>query len=169
MTEEKNDKNDKSAPTITYQTIKRSKHPNAPKYFGFQAFEYTNALMEIAMAMDKEERAIYADPNGILDKESFDKFIEEVKVGDVIGVSFNTHLVKEKTKDGFKTECVTDKKRDFVGNKEIDMALLVDCCEILYRDREPYNCKKDIKVKIVDYSKKKEDASLTTSNEEQTK
>ena len=154
MTKENNENQEietNSEPTVSIVKVKRASHPNEGKYQGRMTYDHNFALITMSQNMTPEQMERFGEPNGIVDLERLNKFLNEVQVGDIIGVDTELYSVEGKTTDGLL--CKNDL---FLKNKEIDTALGMGFCEILYRDKKPYGVSETVNVKILDYSQKKE-------------
>jgi hypothetical protein len=137
--------------------IKRKEHPNHRKYIGKKTFDHHQALLDLVMKLSDEENERFVNPNDFIKKEQLDKFLAEIKPKDIIGIEEQLIILTKKTDNGIIGDDFYGKKTDiFIPIKNIDIALCMNCCEILYRDEKPYGVSEEVNIKIRTFEKPKE-------------
>lgn len=146
-----------SEPKVSVVKVKRVTHPNEGKYPGRMTYDHNLALCKITESMTEEEKNIFSDPEGIVNQDRLQKFLSDLKEQDIVGIETELYVVDSKTSSGLVCSGVNKRFTDhLVENKEIDTALAMGFCEILYRDKKPYGVSETVNVKIVDYLTKEE-------------
>jgi len=144
-------------------TIKRKKHPSAPRYPGRANQELGSAVTKLLSLLDVNEREQFAERSLILDEAGSANDFDAVLPGDTVGIAL------EFSDDGYvSTQLKVDRvEYDILYGKdlftedtfevtfeEISVARAMGYFEILYRPNaegkdEPYGVDTDIKVKVM--------------------
>ncbi len=144
-------------------TIKRKKHPSAPRYPGRANQELGSAITKLLSLLDIIERDQFAERTLVLDEEGSATDFDAVLPGDTVGVAL------EFAEDGYiSTQLKVDRvENDTIFGKDIftednleitfeetSVARAMGYFEILYRPDaegkdEPYGVDAEIKVKVM--------------------
>lgn len=161
-------------------TIKRKKHPSAPRYPGRSNQELGSAITKLLSLLDLIERDQFAMRTLILDEEGTATDFDAVLPGDTVGIAL------EFADDGYiSTQLKVDRvdgdvlygKDIFTEDdveatfEEISAARAMGYFEILYRPNaegkdEPYGVDTEVKVKIMIEEQPTEEASTAPTTPE---
>ena len=161
-------------------TIKRKKHPSAPRYPGRANQELGSAITKLLSLLDLIERDQFAERSLILDEEGTAADFDAVLPGDTVGIAL------EFADDGYiSTQLKVDRvENDTLYGKdifteddieatfeEISVARSMGYFEILYRPNaegkdEPYGVDTEVKVKIMIEEQPSEEASAAPTTPE---
>lgn len=161
-------------------TIKRKKHPSAPRYPGRSNQELGSAITKLLSLLDIIERDQFAMRTLILDEEGTASDFDAVLPGDTVGIAL------EFADDGYiSTQLKVDRvdgdvlygKDIFTEDdieatfEEISAARAMGYFEILYRPNaegkdEPYGVDTEVKVKIMIEEQPTEEASTAPTTPE---
>jgi len=127
-------------------TVKVKNHPRDMFYMGRQTRDHLAGIMQYMSSGGK-----------MVDIVRVINFMKTVKEGDIVGVEHNQYRVEEVQDCGFLGINVATKSSANVSTEDLTIGLGSGFCEILYRDNKPYGIEteKQVKVKIVDKTKKK--------------
>lgn len=144
-------------------TLKRKKHPSAPRYPGRANQELGLAITKFLSLLDTVEREQFAERSLVLDEEETSIDFDAVLSGDTVGVALefaddgyiSTQLKVDRVEDDilYGKDIFTEDDVE-VSFEEISAARALGYFEILYRPNldgkdEPYGVDNDIKVKIM--------------------
>jgi hypothetical protein len=156
MTRMKKEDLEKKYDKITTK-IKRDKHPNQWKYPGRSGNEHKMAMMKFMRGLSKEQMSLLSKNSLILNPENTNKFLEEIKVGDLVGVKDTIFKVLSKDETGFKGEPNNSEEMVDVSLGSIDYGLATEFAEILWRDDSVYGDPEEEITILVPKSEKKEE------------
>lgn len=144
-------------------TLKRKKHPSAPRYPGRANQELGSAITKLLSLLDTVEREQFAERSLVLDEEGTASDFDAVLHGDTVGIALefaddgyiSTQLKVDRVKDDilYGKDIFTEDDVE-ASFEEISAARAMGYFEILYRPNadgkdEPYGIDNDIKVKIM--------------------
>jgi len=143
-------------------TIKRRKHPSAPRYPGRANQELGSAITKLLSLLDMVEREQFADRCLVLDEEGTAADFDAVLEGDTIGIALefedgylSTQLKVDRVLDDviYGKDIFTEDDLE-VSFEEASAARAMGYFEILYRPDaegkdEPYGVETEMKVKIM--------------------
>jgi hypothetical protein len=158
-------------------TIKRKKHPSAPRYPGRANQELGSAITKLLSLLDIIERNQFAERTLVLDEEGSATDFDAVLPGDTVGVAL------EFADDGYiSTQLKVDRvENDTIFGKDIfteddleitfeetSVARAMGYFEILYRPNaegkdEPYGVDAEIKVKVMVPEEEPQEGSVPAS------
>lgn len=158
-------------------TIKRKKHPSAPRYPGRANQELGSAITKLLSLLDIIERNQFAERTLVLDEEGSATDFDAVLPGDTVGVAL------EFAEDGYiSTQLKVDRvENDTIFGKDIfteddleitfeetSVARAMGYFEILYRPNaegkdEPYGVDAEIKVKVMVPEEEPQEGSVPAS------
>lgn len=158
-------------------TIKRKKHPSAPRYPGRANQELGSAITKLLSLLDLIERDQFAERTLVIDEEGSAADFDAVLPGDTVGVAL------EFAEDGYiSTQLKVDRvKNDILYGKDIfteddleisfeetSVARAMGYFEILYRPDaegkdEPYGVDTEIKVKVMVPEEEPQEGSVPAS------
>jgi hypothetical protein len=143
-------------------TIKRRKHPSAPRYPGRANQELGSAITKLLSLLDIVEREQFADRCLVLDEEGTSADFDAVLPGDTVGVALefedgylSTQLKVDRVENDiiFGKDLFTEDDIE-VTFEEASAARAMGYFEILYRPDEegkdvPYGVDTEVKVKVM--------------------
>lgn len=143
-------------------TIKRRKHPSAPRYPGRANQELGSAITKLLSLLDMVEREQFAERCLVLDEEGTSTDFDAVLPGDTVGIALefedgylSTQLKVDKVLDDviYGKDLFTEDDIE-VTFEEASAARAMGYFEILYRPDadgkdEPYGVETEMKVKIM--------------------
>ena len=144
-------------------TLKRKKHPSAPRYPGRANQELGSAITKLLSLLDTVEREQFAERSLVLDEEGTASDFDAVLHGDTVGIALefaddgyiSTQLKVDRVKDDilYGKDIFTEDDVE-ASFEEISAARAMGYFEILYRPNadgkdEPYGIDNEIKVKIM--------------------
>jgi hypothetical protein len=158
-------------------TIKRKKHPSAPRYPGRANQELGSAITKLLSLLDIIERNQFAERTLVIDEEGSATDFDAVLPGDTVGVAL------EFADDGYiSTQLKVDRvENDTIFGKDIfteddleitfeetSVARAMGYFEILYRPNaegkdEPYGVDAEIKVKVMVPEEEPQEGSVPAS------
>jgi hypothetical protein len=135
-------------PTVTTKTVtvQIKDHPRHMYYTGRQASDHLNALMNYMVARNPDVR----------DTARVQTFLKKVKVDDLVGIGHKGYKVVGVDMNKLTLDVQNaQKNNETLSTDDLEMALGMGFCEILYRNNKPYGIKttKKVKLNIVDFSK----------------
>lgn len=143
-------------------TIKRRKHPSAPRYPGRANQELGSAITKLLSLLDMVERENFAERSLVLDEEGTSTDFDAILSGDTIGVAleFDEGYVSTQVKVDKVLNDIVYGKDIFTEDdleitfEEASAARAMGYFEILYRPDadgkdEPYGVDTEMKVKIM--------------------
>lgn len=164
------EQNKRPEPKVTIHQVKRRKHPNEEKYCGRMSYDYNKALINLSGNLTDEERVRFSSETEILNQERLDQFKNSLLPEDIVGIDIDVYKFKSNSKGGLVCGDTGKSQIDlFLTDKEIDIALAIGYCEILYRDNKPYGVSETVNIKIIDYysgETKSEENKNESKNEE---
>lgn len=143
-------------------TIKRRKHPSAPRYPGRANQELGSAITKLLSLLDMVERENFAERSLVLDEEGTSTDFDAILSGDTIGVALefdegyvSTQVKVDKVNDDiiYGKDIFTEDDLE-ITFEEASAARAMGYFEILYRPDadgkdEPYGVETEMKVKIM--------------------
>jgi hypothetical protein len=129
--------------------VKRNKHPDEWKYPGRNGNEHKMALLSYMRKLSKEQVGLLSKGQFIFDPENTNKFFDEIKVGDLVGIKDTTYKVLSKDQDGFKGEVRNTDKVVDISLPAIDFGLATGFAQILWRGDAPYGVDAEEEVTIL--------------------
>ncbi len=156
---------------------KRKYHPNDPKYQGCDSTQ-DSMMAEIRFfgSLTPEQSTLFSKDKLIATPEKTNEFWKTLQVNDVIGYKGNVYKLEEKSKTSLSLvkrklskyrneEPVYLTTSEKVSKYEIDYALNIDFCEILYRDGKPFGVSDEVEYKVkVDLFENKDGNVLVQQN-----
>lgn len=156
---------------------KRKYHPNDEKYNNQESTRDSMvAEIKFMSTFTDEQSTLFSKGKLIATPEKTDEFWNTVQKDDILGFRGNAYKVVDKTK---ATIGLNKKKpmryrsdeptfletKEKITKYEVDYALNIDFCEILYRDGKPYGLPEDMeyKVKVNIYENEKGESIITNS------
>lgn len=123
-----------------YVNIPIKKHPKAGIYsnLGNSTREYIQDLTEFLGTLDPQEQQDFQDGKLILDPADTQSFVDEINVGDTIGLRYSMFKVLDKDADVLACEDLFKKTYHRFDLPYIDASLAMNRGNILYRDGKPY-------------------------------
>lgn len=129
--------------------IKRVKNPNDFKYEGNNGYEHRKAMFDYMGTLSPEDVQLLGQGKLFSSLENTNKFLDEIKEGDSVGIKEFKYEVVSKSPNGFTGNVKGKVQPMDVSLEQIDLALATKFAEILYRDGIPYNLEdEDVQILI---------------------
>lgn len=137
----------------------RKYHPNDKRYFGSESTqEIMMAQIKMFGTMTPEQAEAFANGTLLMDEERTRDFLSFLQKDDVVGVRTHMYKISNVNEDGFtgvrRTFNKFERKYGFtlpeeeVSVYDLDSALTLEACEILYRNDKPYGLDSELSYKI---------------------
>lgn len=128
--------------------VKRTKHPNEWKYPGRSGNEHKMALMKYMKTLTKEEFKLLSQNELVRDPDKTENFLNEIQVGDLVGIKDTLYVVDSKNPEGFTGTIRNTEQTKNVTKPTIDFGLATEFAEILWRGDAPYGIDPEEEIKI---------------------
>lgn len=142
----------------------RKYHPNDGRYVGHASTqEIMMGTVRFLSKLTPEQSAQLQNNELLFDEERTNDFYDFLEVGDIVGVKTNAYkiLAKDEDDNGVRSLLLSkktynryDRKYEFSGEEErlslydLDFALSIGACEILYRNDKPYGVDNELSYKV---------------------
>ena len=141
----------------------RKYHPNAKKYLGRPSTqEIQMAIIRHMKTLTKDQIQGMKNRTYLHDEARTRDFFDFLEVGDVLGIQTTMYRIVEKTDDQIVTNTfkmpsggkITEKDDLFTGPEkthglyDLDYAMNLGVCELLYRNDKPYGVENDLNYRV---------------------
>lgn len=139
--------------------VDRKYHPDEYKYPGLESSqEIIMAQIKLFESLTPEQEEQYALGTLLVDEDRTRDFMSAIKPGDILGIKSNMYLVKSVNSDDlivckrkfdkYNQKYHFDSDEETINIYQLDNALSLGFCQILYRNNVPFGLDKEMAYKI---------------------